>query len=126
MWNPKLKEDLLVVHIVEDDLAVADALATILGVLDHQPKIYPDGETFLAQAEVSEADWLIVDLGLPGVSGVDVVRELEKSPSRPNIVAITGKSQTNILRQTMELPHLKVLRKPLSIEMLTHAMDNYV
>jgi len=112
----------VVVHIVEDDLAVADALATILGDLDHQSVVYPDGETFLTQANVSEADWVIVDLGLPGVSGADIVREMEGSPARPKIVAITGKSRTNILRQTVELPNLKVLRKPLSIDMLTQVM----
>ncbi|MBN9669363.1 response regulator [Roseibium aggregatum] len=114
----------MVVHIVEDDLAVADALATILGDLEHQPRIYPDGESFLAQADVSEADWLIVDLGLPGVSGADIVLEMKRFFSRLKIVAISGKSHTSIKRQTTGLPHLRVLRKPLSIETLTKAMEH--
>ncbi len=112
----------VVVHIVEDDEAVADALAMALEDLDHRPRTYPDGETFLARARIATDDWVFVDLGLPGRSGADVIRDLLDSGQPPNIVAISGKSRTNLLRQLRELPDLKVLRKPLSIEMISDAM----
>lgn len=112
----------MVVHIVEDDVAVADALAMALEDLDHHPKIYEDGETFLAQAELAEEDWVIVDLGLPGMSGADVVREMTGLSHPPNILAVSGKSRTNILKYVRELPDLRVLRKPLSIDTLAKAM----
>lgn len=112
----------MVVHIVEDDEAVADALSLALGDLDHQPRTYPDGETFLTLAELSARDWVIVDLGLPGMSGTDIVHRLKELPVELNILAISGNSRNGLLRQTRELPDLKLLRKPLSIEMLTAAM----
>lgn len=112
----------VIVHIVEDDEAVADALAVALELLSHRPKTYPDGETFLAQASLSASHWVIVDLGLPGISGDDIVRELKSLAVPPKILAISGKSRLKIVRHMKELQDLTVLRKPLSIDMLTAAI----
>ncbi len=113
---------MVVVHIVEDDVAVADALAVVLEDLSLQPKTYGDGETFLEIAELAETDWVIIDLGLPGMSGADVVRELTRLPKPPNVIAMSGKPRTRILHHLRELPELRVLRKPLSIDTLCQAM----
>lgn len=111
------------VHIIEDDAAVADALAVALDDLEHRTMTYPDGETFLACAELSSEDWVIVDLGLPGLSGADVIRQLRDLPNSPRVLAITGKPQARLLTHLKSLPGLKILRKPLSIEMITAAMS---
>lgn len=112
----------MVVHIIEDDKAVADALTVALDLLDHCSRTYFDGETFMAQANVSAGHWVIVDLGLPGISGAEIVRKLKSLASPPRIIAISGKSRTKIARQVSEFEGLKVLRKPLSIDMLTAAL----
>jgi DNA-binding response OmpR family regulator len=112
----------VVVHIVEDDAAVADALAMVIEGLNHRPVTYPDGETFFNKAEVSGNDWVIVDLGLPGMSGTDVVRTLKNLKETPSLIAISGKSRTKLVRQLRELPELRILRKPLSIDMLAAAL----
>lgn len=112
----------MVVHIIEDDEAVADALALALEHLDHSTRIYLDGETFMEQAHVSDGHWVIVDLGLPGISGADIVRDLKRLAMPPKIIAISGKSRVKILQSLKELRDLTILRKPLSIDMLTAAM----
>lgn len=112
----------MIIHIVEDDAAVADALAIALEAQDHRPMTYRDGESFLAEALLTADDWVIVDLGLPGKSGADVVRELLDRPETPGIVAISGKPRTTLLQQIRDLPNLTVLRKPLSIDMVTKAL----
>lgn len=112
----------MVVHIVEDDAAVADALAMVLEDLEHRPIVYPDGETFLENAKISGRDWVIVDLGLPGISGADVVRNLNDRHETPGMIAISGKSRSKLIRQLRDMPELQILRKPLSIEMLSSAL----
>ncbi|WP_269583324.1 response regulator [Roseibium sp. Sym1] len=109
----------VIVHIVEDDEAVADALAVVLQALDHHAVTYRDGETFLASGVPSAGDLVIVDLGLPGRSGSEIVQELKNRNDPPSIVAISGKSHTKLQRHLRDLPDLTVLRKPLSIEMIT-------
>ncbi|MBO6890897.1 MAG: response regulator [Roseibium sp.] len=112
----------MVVHIVEDDAAVADALATVLEGLDHLPMTYPDGETFLEMADISGDDWVIVDLGLPGISGSDVVHMLNGLEDPPSLIVISGRSRMKLKQHLRDLPNLPVLRKPLSVDMITAAM----
>ncbi|KZM51418.1 response regulator [Labrenzia sp. OB1] len=111
----------MIVHIVEDDEAVADALALALEGMDRRSRIYPDGEAFLAGARLSSEDWVIVDLGLPGVSGTEIVRQLLLMPNAPRVLAISGTTQATLTRYLRELPDMKVLRKPLSIEAISAA-----
>ncbi|QDG78791.1 response regulator [Labrenzia sp. PHM005] len=113
----------MVVHIVEDDEAVADALAIVLGELNYHPAVYSDGETFLTEAEVSADDLVILDLGLPGMSGVEVARQLNSRTEPPRIIAISGKPQARLNRHMQNLPGMTVLRKPLSIETLADAVS---
>ncbi|GAB4576792.1 MAG: hypothetical protein Tsb0019_02130 [Roseibium sp.] len=112
----------MIVHIVEDDEAVADALATALEGHDRQSVTYRDGESFLTTAAPSPDDWVIVDIGLPGKNGAEVVRELMSRENPPSVVAISGKPRVKLLRQLKEMPDLRVLRKPLSIETLMAAL----
>ncbi|WP_299811547.1 response regulator [uncultured Roseibium sp.] len=111
----------MIVHIVEDDSAVADALALALEGMDRRSRTYPDGEAFLAGATLSSEDWVIVDLGLPGVGGTEIVRMLSLMPDAPKVLAISGKTQATLTQHLRELPDMKVLRKPLSIEAISAA-----
>ena len=113
----------MAVYIVEDDEAVADALAIVLGELDYHTTVYNDGETFLAEAAVSAEDLIILDLGLPGMSGVDVASHLNSLTTPPRIIAISGKPQARLNRHIQKLPGMTVLRKPLSIEALADAVS---
>ncbi|MDN3718519.1 response regulator [Roseibium salinum] len=79
--------------------------------LEHRPVTYPDGETFLARAELASEDWVIIDLGLPGISGVDVIRKIRHLPDPPRILAITGKPQARLLTHLKALPGLKNIAK---------------
>lgn len=112
----------MVVHIVEDDAAVADALAMAIEHLNHLSKTYTDGETFLAQGPVSGTDMVIIDLGLPGMSGIEVAQYLNTLRCPPKVIAISGKSYTRLQQHLKKLPSLTVLRKPLSIDTLAAAM----
>lgn len=111
------------VHIVEDDAAVADALCVALADLNHSPRVYPDGETFLAQASLSACHCVIVDLGLPGMSGSELVNMLSEQAKPPKIIAISGKPRVKLLQHMRAVPGLTVLRKPLSIDMLSEAIE---
>lgn len=113
----------MIVHVVEDDEAVADALAMAIKGLDHQAVTYKDGETFLQNATPSERDCVIVDLGLPGKNGAEVVHELMALTAPPNIVAISGKPRIKLVQYLHDLPELRVLRKPLSTKMLAEVLS---
>ncbi|MHC5654382.1 response regulator [Stappia sp.] len=108
----------MVIHIVEDDPGVGDALALLLTQIGHESRIYPDAESFFECAPPAPQDAVIVDLGLPGVSGTQVIRWLTSLRVPPKIIAITGQSSLRIGELIGSETLAILLRKPLTEEAL--------
>ncbi|MTI42431.1 response regulator [Roseibium hamelinense] len=103
------------IHIIEDDYAVADSLALLLEDFGHEVKCYPDAETFFEQGPPNAEDCVVVDIGLPGVTGDEVINWLRGLATPPGIMVMSGKSKTLLERSKLDLKSLTVLRKPLSM-----------
>lgn len=104
--------------IVEDDPSVADALESLLSGAGLPVRVFASAEEFIHSAAPGAEDTMIVDLGLPGMSGGELVRHLEKAGANPKVIAISGKSSRTIARETEGLSDLKILRKPPSADWL--------
>jgi FixJ family two-component response regulator len=104
--------------IVEDDAAVADALESLLVGAGLDVRVFSTAEELIGSAHPAPEDTMIVDLGLPGMSGGELVRRLEKTGPVPKVIAISGKSSRTIARETEGLPRITVLRKPPSADWL--------
>lgn len=104
----------MTVHILEDDSAVCDALATFVEQLGHGVRTYSDAESFFAAGVPQSYDTVIVDIGLPGIDGTTVVSWVSGLADAPRVLAITGQSQTIIREFLEDLPATQLLRKPLS------------
>jgi FixJ family two-component response regulator len=107
------------VHIIEDDDAVSDSLVMLLRQLGRAVHAYRDAETFFARGIPSPDETVVVDLGLPGMNGSQVIQWLQSLREPPRIVVITGQSQQGLDRMMdgLAVPH--VIRKPLSAEAIT-------
>jgi FixJ family two-component response regulator len=106
------------VYILEDDPGVRDSLRFLLEALGHVVFAFPDAETFFRAEPPIESDTMIIDLGLPGVGGADVVRWLQAQQARPKIICISGQSQKSIDEQLRGLGATELLRKPLSSDVI--------
>ncbi|MCM5558194.1 response regulator [Pleomorphomonas sp. JP5] len=98
--------------IVEDDPSVADALESLLSGAGLPVRVFASAEELIHSAPPTPEDTMIVDLGLPGMSGGELVRHLEKAGATPRVIAISGKSSRTIARETEGLAAVKILRKP--------------
>jgi CheY-like chemotaxis protein len=78
---------------VEDDPDTARNLAFLLRRQGHAVSIAPDGPAALRSAHVHQPDVVLLDIGLPGMSGYEVARHLYHHPGakRPLLIAITGR-----------------------------------
>lgn len=74
--------------IVEDDELLRDALGSLLGQAGHQVRMAPDGASALAQlAEDGALEGLVLDLGLPRIDGLSVLRQVrERLPTLPVLI----------------------------------------
>lgn len=104
--------------IVEDDPAVADALESLLTGAGLDVRVFSTAEELIQDCVPRDDDTMIVDLGLPGMSGSELVRRLWKTGHAPKTIAISGKSSRTIARETEGLGNIRVLRKPPSADWL--------
>lgn len=104
----------LTVMILEDDVAVCDALALFVGQLGHEVRCFSDAESFFGAGVPDSDDTLIVDIGLPGIDGGKVISWVNALSEAPRVLAITGQSHTAIREFLDGTPATQLLRKPLS------------
>lgn len=104
----------MTVFILEDDAAVCDALCLFVEQLGHSVQSFSDAESFFAAGVPTGADTVIIDIGLPGIDGGQVINWLNALADAPRVLAITGQSHTMIRDFLDEMPATELLRKPLS------------
>ncbi|ODN72344.1 Transcriptional regulatory protein FixJ [Methylobrevis pamukkalensis] len=97
---------------------MADALAALLAEAGCDIRVYGSAETFMASGPPVDGDVVVVDLGLPGISGRDVIRWLGGLAARPRVVVISGKAERDLTRELQGLAFDGVLRKPPSVNWL--------
>jgi two-component system KDP operon response regulator KdpE len=111
------------IHIVEDDPGVNEALRMLLQSHGHTVVAHGTAlELFAAPLPLPE-DYVIVDLALPDIDGVNVIRWIRNLAKAPRVIVISGQSQRNIDRALMGLTPTKVLRKPLNGDVLVSCIN---
>lgn len=85
--NPKTDR---VVCIIEDDAAVRSSLTALLEPLDCHVRAFASAEDFLANEHVTQLDFLIVDVRLPGMSGLELLEQIAFHKPLPALLVMTG------------------------------------
>ncbi|MFN0262456.1 response regulator [Tepidamorphus sp. 3E244] len=104
--------------IVEDDSAVRESMLLLLRQMDFDPSAYESAEAFLADVQPAPQDAVLVDLGLPGISGTQLISQLKSLQHPPHIVVMTGSPLSALRREMPTLKDVSLLRKPLEPETL--------
>ncbi|MDB5924172.1 MAG: hypothetical protein JWN13_3108 [Betaproteobacteria bacterium] len=87
----KTAETALRVLIVDDNRDAADSMAVLLRLMGHEADVAYDGRTALQLPSKSDADLILLDIGLPGMDGYEVARQLRPTAKRgARLVALTG------------------------------------
>jgi DNA-binding response OmpR family regulator len=81
------------VLLAEDDIGIAQPLSRALQREGHEVVVVSDGHTALARADQDEVGLLVLDLGLPGMDGLDVCRRLRRA--RPDVPVLMLTARTD-------------------------------
>jgi len=101
------------VCIVEDDPDVSEAIALLLEVSGYHVRCWPDADTFLAEIEPGQAGCLLLDIRLPGRSGLDLLAALPGLGIHLPTIIVTGHADVAITVRAMKLGALDLLQKPI-------------
>lgn len=83
--NPERK-----IAIVDDDAALRDALSWLFSTRNHQVVLFESGEALLADFRPEDIACILLDVRMPGMSGLEVFAELKKKPYCPPVIFLTG------------------------------------
>jgi len=100
------------VFIVDDDEAVRDSLRWLLEANGYQVRCFASGEAFLNSYDDEELSVLIVDVRMPGMSGLELQEALIARDSNMPMVFITGHGDVPMAVSTMKKGAVDFLEKP--------------
>jgi CheY-like chemotaxis protein len=78
------------VLIVDDDAALRESIAETLADLGHDPIEAVDGRAALARLRQPGVDAVLLDLRMPGLDGMEVLRQLRAQPEAPPVAVLTA------------------------------------
>jgi two-component system, LuxR family, response regulator FixJ len=106
------------VYVVDDDNAVRDALSVMLSLEGFQVFGFADGESFLAAVRQHEPDCIILDVHMPGRSGLDILKELNQRQSAVPLFIISGQGDIPMAVDAIKNGALDFIEKPFHVETL--------
>jgi CheY-like chemotaxis protein len=111
------------VLLVDDERDFAEALSERLQMRDYSSAAVYGGEEALSIVEEDEPDVMILDLKMPGIDGLEVLRRVKEKHPNVEVIVLTGHGSEEAARLCLELGACAYLEKPVDIDKLTKAMQ---
>ena len=101
-----------IIAVVEDDAGMRRALERLLRVAGFQPLLFASAEAFLGEQAAQSAACLVLDIHLPGLSGLELRRRLTASGNEQPVIFITAEEDDSMRQEALHLDCSAYLRKP--------------
>src|SRR5437870_2995690 len=121
MKGKKIPED-IVISIVDDDISVRRSTRRLLRSSGFHTEAFASAEEFLDSKTAAETACLILDLRMPGMSGLELQRRLAQSGNRGPIIFLSAHASEKDERSALHAGAVQFLRKPISKEALLSAI----
>src|ERR1700720_1551111 len=113
-----------VVCVVDDDESVRDSLPDLLREFGFTSRSFSSAEEFLASEYIGLTNCLILDVGMPGMSGLELQRELKLRGQNIPIVFITANREERVRPRVLAQGAVACLFKPFSDTALLEALNS--
>lgn len=107
----------LLILVVEDDTPVRNLITTTLKTHDYKYIIAPNGESAIMEASSHNPDIILLDLGLPDLDGIEVIKKIRTWSNTP-IIVISARSEDTDKIEALDNGADDYLTKPFSVEEL--------
>ncbi|MFT5258679.1 MAG: two-component system response regulator FixJ [Saprospiraceae bacterium] len=101
------------VHIIDDDEAVRDAMSMLLESADIEHRTYQSANAFIEAYDGTQTGCLVLDIRMPGMSGLDLQQKLIELEAPLPIIFMTGHGDIPMAVQAMRLGAIDFMRKPI-------------
>jgi FixJ family two-component response regulator len=119
-------EELGTVFVVDDDASMREALKNLLRSVGHEVETFGNAQEFLSSYRSDAPGCLILDVRLPGLSGLDLQRQLAEANVHLPIVFITGHGDIQMSVRAIKAGAVEFLTKPFRDQDLLDAVQQAV
>jgi DNA-binding response OmpR family regulator len=110
------------VLLVDDEEEFVKALAERLKMRDLRSDTVLDGEEALSYVEDQEPDVMVLDLKMPGIDGMEVLRQVRRAYPRIQVIILTGHGTEKDEEEAKRLGAFDYLEKPVNLDVLVKKM----
>jgi FixJ family two-component response regulator len=120
-----MKPDTPVIYVLDDDYRVREALSSLFLSMGHRVEVFASAAEYLVFKKPDAPACLVLDLDLPGMSGLELQREIA-GPDTPPIIFLTGHGDVPSSVRAMKAGAVEFLVKPFSDEEVLEAIWNAI
>jgi FixJ family two-component response regulator len=118
-----MKKEQPVVYVIDDDESVREGVADLLRSVGHTVQSFVSAQEFLDSTRPDAPGCIVLDVRLPGPSGLEVQRTLIKSNSQLPIIFISGHGDIPMSVRAIKSGAIEFLTKPLHEQQLLDAVQ---
>lgn len=111
------------IYLVDDDEGVRAALATLLTTMGWEVKTFSDGQTFLDTLAVTQPSCVLLDIRMPGKSGMTILDAIQSRDSTLPVIIMTGHGNVELCRRAFKGGALEFLTKPIDADILIETVS---
>jgi FixJ family two-component response regulator len=121
-----MQQAMPVVFVVDDDVSVRESLELLIRCAGWQPETYASAQEFLVRPRVPVPSCLVLDVSMPGLSGLDLQKRVTAERPDMPIIFITGHGDVPMTVQAMKGGAVEFLTKPFNDEVLLNALRHAI
>jgi len=102
--------------VVDDEVAVCDLLKDFLTLKDYEVFTASDGYIAINKVNKVCPHLVLLDIVMPGISGVEVLKEIKKLNPKTGVIMITAVPDQGIITESIDLGAYDYIRKPMDLK----------
>ncbi len=114
------------IHLIDDDAAVREGLALLIGTVGLRVTTWDDPQAFLQGFDREGIGAIVLDVRMPGISGLTVLDTLVAQGVDQPVILLTGHGTVEMCRRAFKAGAVEFLEKPVNDELLIEALQNAV
>jgi FixJ family two-component response regulator len=123
---PDLQRYNTIVAVIDDDLSAREGLSSLIRSVGLRVETFASGQEFLARSGPETPSCLVLDLQLPGLSGLDLQKRMAEGELQVPIVFLTGHGNIPASVQAMKGGAVEFLTKPFDEQQLLNAIEEAI
>lgn len=114
------------IHLIDDDEAVRDSLALLISTVGLRVQTWAQPQTFFSDFDRQSIGAIVLDVRMPGISGLTVLDQLMADGVEQPVIMLTGHGTVDLCRRAFKAGAFEFLEKPVDDERLIETLQNAV